>query len=190
MKLHRLLLLGLFALLPGAFTTPGQQQAPSSRGWQRTQKTDAAREPTATQFSLPGKFLTRPQKDPGDPPALVVVCKPHASKGRFSAASVNVGAPLDIEYVEPAEIKAGTSYFPKVSVRYRLDDGRETKERWTPGTDKTSASIPKAALEKVLRARTVQIKVQEYRGGEITTQFDIPDSTLLATTCNLPAHQK
>lgn len=190
MKLLRFLLLAPPALVLAAFTTPGQQTTSSTNGWQQTQKMDAAREISTTQFSLPGKFLTRPQKDSGSPPALLVVCRPHGSRGKFSAASVNVGAPLNIEYVEPEEIKAATSYFPKVSAQYRLDDGKQEKEQWTPGAEKTSASIPKAALEKMLRSRTVQIKVREYRGGEINMQFDIPDSTQLGTACDLPIHKK
>jgi hypothetical protein len=190
MKLPRLILLTPIALLTAGFATPGQQQTPSTRGWQQTQKTDAARETSFTQFTLPGKFLTRPQKDAANPPALVVSCRPHGSRGNFSTAYVNVGAPLNIEYVEPNEIKTETSYFPKVSVQYRLDEAKEEKEQWTPGAEKTSASIPKKTLEKMLRARTVQIKVQEYRGGEITMQFDIPDSTQLGTTCDLPIRKK
>jgi hypothetical protein len=190
MKLPRLFLLTPIALLTAGFATPGQQQTPSTRGWQQTQKTDAARETSFTQFTLPGKFLTRPQKDAANPPALVVDCKPQGSRGKFSTAYVNVGAPLSIEYVEPDEIKAGTSYFPKVSVQYRLDDRKEEKGQWTPGTEKTSVSIPKTVLEKMLQVRTVQIKVEEYRGGEITMQFDIPDSTQLGTTCDLPIRKK
>jgi hypothetical protein len=190
MKLPRLLLFAPLALLLAAFTTPGQQQATPTRGWQQTQKTDAARENSSTQFTLSGKFLTRPQKDAANPPTLVVNCKPHGSRGKFSMAYVNVGAPLNIEYVEPDEIKAGTSYFPKVSVRYRLDDRKEEKGQWTPGTEKTSASIPKAAFEKMLQARTVLIKVEEYRGGGISMQFDIPESTQLGTTCDLPVRKK
>ncbi len=190
MKKPQLLLLTPVALLLAAFTTPGQQQTPSTGGWQQAQRTDAARDNSTTQFTLPGKFLTPPKKDVGDPPSLVVTCKPHASRRKFSTAYVNVGAPLNIEYVEPDEIKAGTSYFPKVTVRYRLDDQKEEKEQWTPGTEKTSASIPKAALEKMLRARTVQIKVAEFHGGEISMQFDVPDSTQLGTACGLPVRKK
>ena len=190
MKKPQLLLLAPVALLLAAFTTQGQRQTPSTGGWQQAQRTDAARDYSTTQFTLPGKFLTPPKKDVGDPPSLVVTCKPHASRRKFSTAYVNVGAPLNIEYVEPDEIKAGTSYFPKVTVRYRLDDQKEEKEQWTPGAEKTSASIPRVVLEKILRARTVQIKVAEFHGGEISMQFDVPDSTQLGTACGLPVRKK
>jgi hypothetical protein len=190
MNKPRLLLLAPLAMLLAPFITPGQQQAPSTGGWQQSQRTDANGDKSSPQFSLLGKFLTRPKKDVGDPPALVVTCKPHASRRKFSTAYVNVGAPLNIEYVGPDEIKAGTSYFPKVTVRYRLDDQKEEKEQWTPGTEKTSASIPKAALEKMLRAHTVQIKVAEFHAGEISMQFDIPESTQVGTACGLPVRKK
>jgi hypothetical protein len=190
MRPHLLPLLAPLALLLAAFTTPGQQKTPPTGGWQQTQKGDAAHDNSTTQFTLPGKFLTRPEKDAGNPPELVVNCKPHRSRGKFSSAYVNVGAPLNIEYVEPDEIKAGTSYFPKVSVQYRLNDRKEEKEQWTPGTEKTSASIPKPALVRMLRAQTVQISVQKSRGGEISMQFDLPDATQLGTTCDLPSRRK
>src|SRR6267143_1209190 len=99
MKKPQLLLLAPVMLLLAALTRPGQEKPPSTNGWQQTQK-----------------------KDAGDPPALVVTCKLRASRRKFSTAYVNVGAPLSIEYVEPDEIKAGISYFPKVTVQYRLDD--------------------------------------------------------------------
>ena len=190
MKKAPSLLLATVTFLLAAFMTPGKQQTPSTGGWQQAQRADAARDNSSTQFTLLGKFLTPPKKDVGDPLALVVTCKPHASRRKFSAAYVNVGAPLNIEYVEPDEIKAGTSYFPKVTVRYRLDDQKEEKEQWTPGTEKTSASIPKATLEKMLRARTVQIKVAEFRGGEISMLFEVPDSAQLGTACGLPVRKK
>lgn len=188
MKLSRLLRLSPLALLFAAFSTPGQQQAPATSGWQQTQKADATH--STAQFALAGKFLTPPQKDPGSPPLLLVNCKPLRSRRKFSTASVNVGTQLKVEYVEPDEIKAGMSYYPKVSLEYRLDDGKEEKAQWTPGTEKISASVPKPVLEKMLRSHTVQIKVAENHGGQIAMQFDIPDSTEVGTACDLPVSNK
>ncbi|HYL67970.1 MAG TPA: hypothetical protein VEX69_02295 [Candidatus Limnocylindria bacterium] len=190
MRRPQLLLLASLALLVAVFTTWGQQQAPSKGGWQQAQKTDANGDKSSIQFTLLGKFLTRAKKDSGDPPALVVTCKPQSSRRKFSSASINVGAPLNIEYVEPDEIKAGTSYYQKVNVQYRLDDRKVEKELWTPGTEKISASIPKGALEKMLRAQTVQIKVTEFRAGEISMQFEIADPAQLGAACGLPVRNK
>jgi hypothetical protein len=188
MKLTRLLMLSSLTLLFAAFSTAGEQETPPSSGWQQTQKADATH--STAQFALAGKFLTPPQKDPGSPPLLLVNCKPLRSRRKFSAASVNVGTQLKVEYVEPDEIKAGMSYYPKVSVGYRLDDGKEEKAQWAPGTEKISASVPKPVLEKMLRSHTVQMKVADNHGGEIAMQFDIPDSTAVGTTCDLPISNK
>lgn len=183
----------LFVLLMtfiAAPATPGQQQNAPARGWQQTQKADANRDILSNQFTLAGKFLTKPKSDPGAPPTLVVSCRARGSKGRFSSGSVNPGVPLNIEYVEPPEIKGGISYYPKVTTRYRLDDGKEEKEQWSAGADKASATFSKAMLEKMLRAHTVQITVSEYRAGEISMQFDIPDSALVENACGFTARKK
>jgi hypothetical protein len=190
MRQLQLLMLGSLALLMATIITPGQQQAPSSGGWQQTQKPNSGRGSSTVQFTLTGKFLTRPPKDAEIPPSLTVTCRPHSSRRKFSTADVNVGAPLTIKYVEPDEIKAGTSYFPKVFVEYRLNDGKVEKDQWTPGTEKISASIPKKTLERLVQAHTVLIKVEDNRGGEISMQFDIPDSAQLATSCDLPIRKK
>jgi hypothetical protein len=190
MRLSQLLLVSSSALLLTAIATPGQQQAPPSTVWQQTQKTESGRGSSNVQFSLTGKFLTRPPKDADIPPSLVVTCRPHSSRRKFFTADVNVGAPLTVKYIEPDEIKAGTSYFPKVFVEYRLNDGKEQREQWTPGTEKISAAIPKKTLEKMLQASSVMMKVLDNRGGEISMQFDIPDSTPLATSCDLPIRKK
>lgn len=183
-------LLAIFLFNLAAPSTQAQQQSAPARGWQQTQKADANRDILSNQFTLAGKFLTKPKTDPGAPPTLVVACRARGSKGRFSSGSVNPGVPLDIEYVEPPEIKAGTSYYPKVSTRSRLDDGKEAKELWAAGTDKASATFSKQALEKMLRARTVEITVREYRAGEISMQFEIPDSAQVANACGVSIGKK
>jgi hypothetical protein len=190
MKSNWCFMLAPLAVLLVPIPAPGQQQTPSPVGWQLTQKPDPGHENSPAQFALLGKFLTRPPKDSGTPPALVVNCKRHRSGKRFSSAYVDVGTLLKIDFVEPDEIKAGTSYYPKVFVQYRLNDGKEEKDQWTPGTEKTSASIPKKSLEKMLQARTVQIKLEDRGGGEISMQFDISDSAQLGATCDLPVRKK
>jgi len=100
-----------------------------------------------------------------------------------------VGANLKIDYVEPDEIR-GMSYFPEVEAQYRLDDGKEERENWNPGQDKTSAFVPKDAIKKMLRARTVLITVKEDSAGEVEMQFDMPDATNLGQVCRLPVRKK
>ena len=190
----------LLLLLPLALASFGlsamAQQPSSARVWQQSQQTDAARDVTYTHFTLPGKFLTSPQGGVSNGPALVLDCIPaqesHRGKGKLVNANLLAGTPLKIEYVEPEEIH-GTSYFRKVTVRYRTDDGKEEVEKWSivadrsspPGTDKTSVSIPKDDLKKILHAHSIEITAQDNRGSPVTMKFDIPDPTPVEEICNV-----
>jgi hypothetical protein len=97
--------------------------------------------------------------------------------------------------VEPEEIH-GTSYFPKVSIRYRLDGAKEEAERWSPGTDKTSASvtvsasIPGDAVKKMLRAHSVEITAEDAGGGPVVIQFDMPNPSAVEEGCNVDEPKK
>jgi hypothetical protein len=51
-------------------------------------------------------------------------------RSKFWRGNLAVGDPLKIDWVEPEEIR-GISYFPKVAVEYRVNDGKEEKENWT-----------------------------------------------------------
>jgi hypothetical protein len=192
MKLTPALLLLPLAWVPLGFAEPAPQQPSSAHGWRQSQKTDAARAMTYTQFTLVGKFLTSPQNVVSDRPALVVDCIPAtespSAKGRFLAANLLVGNTLKIVYVEPEEIH-GTSYFPKVAVRYRIDDAKEEEEKWSAGPEKTSASIPKDALKKILRARTVAITADDDRESHLAMQFDMPDPALVEKGCDVDYHK-
>ena len=183
----------LLLLVPLAWASFGfAQQAPpptsSAQVWRQSQKTDAARAMTFTRYTLAGKFLTPPQSDPANRPALTLDCIPatesHSSKGRFLAGSLLVGSPLKIIYVEPEEIH-GTSYYPKVTVRYRIDGAREEEEKWSAGTEKTSASISKDVLERILHARSVAITADDDRGSQVSMQFDMPDPRPVEEACNV-----
>jgi hypothetical protein len=161
--------------------------------WRQSQKTDAVSETTYTRFTLAGKFLKSQQGDVPNRPAFVLDCAPgkgsHRRKGRFLARNLLAGTSLKIVYVEPEEIH-GTSYYPKVSVRYRMDNAKEELEEWSAGTEKTSASIPVGSLKKMLRAHTVEITVVDDRGLPVVMQFDMPDPTLVETGCPVEDHKK
>jgi hypothetical protein len=180
----------LLLLVPLAWASFGfasAQQSSSAHGWRQAQKTDAARAITYTQFTLVGKFAASPQ-DASERPALSVDCisgrESHSAKGTFLAANLLVGSTLRIFYVEPEEIH-GTSYFPKVTIRYRTDSAGNEEEKWSPGPEKTSAAIPKDALKKILRARTVAITADDDRGSQVAMQFDMPDPALVEAACNV-----
>jgi hypothetical protein len=168
---------------------PAQQQPSSGHVWQASQKTDAAASYTYTRFALMGKFVTPPHDQASNVPALAVDCIPgqgsHRAKGKLLAANLLVGTALKIVYVEPEEIR-GTSYYPKVAVRYRVADAKADKEeQWSAGTDTTSASIPKDSLKEILRAHSVTITTNDDRGSQVAVRFDIPDPTLVEQGCNV-----
>jgi hypothetical protein len=171
------------------------QSAPASTAsphvWRQSQKNDVARTFTYTQFTLTGKFLSPPHDPVADRPVLALDCIPgsrsHSSRGKLLAANLLVGTALKIIFVEPEEIR-GTSYFPKVAVGYRADNGKEEQHQWSPGTDKTSLSIPKELVKQLLRAHSVAITLDDERGSQVAIQFDLPDPVLVEQGCNVDEH--
>jgi len=192
MKSTRLILLVLLLGVAICFQLSAKPRPASGPEWQATEKTDS-RGATYTQFTLPGRFVKRPHAEVSAPPSLAVNCEgtkgSRFSRVGFQGAALRVGANLKIDYVEPDEIR-GMSYFPQVEAQYRLDDGKEERENWNPGQDKTSAFVPKDAIKKMLRARTVLITVKEDSAGEVEMQFDMPDATNLGQVCRLPVRKK
>jgi hypothetical protein len=191
MKPVPLLLLVPLALASFGFSAMTPQQPSSAQVWRQSQKTGSARGTSYARFTLAGKFLKAPQGDVSNRPAFVVDCAPGSGtrKGKFSAANLLIGTPMKIDYVEPQEIH-GTSYYPKISVRYRIDDAKEEEEKWSPGTDKTSAAIPKDWLKKILRAHTVEITAEDDRGSQLEMQFDMPNSPPVEDACNVDEPKK
>ena len=135
-----------------------------------------------------GRFASASNEKIGDRPALTIDCIPGTAshpKGRYLAADLLVGSEVKIVYVEPEEIH-GLSYYPKVDVRYRADDAKgEESDRWSAGADKASASVPKAVLKKILRARTLAITVDGRQGSQLAMRFDMPDPTPVMDACNV-----
>lgn len=177
-------------LLVGASFALAQPASPpaSVRPWQPSQRTDSAQTYTFTRFTLVGRFVSSPSEKSDDRPALTVDCIPGTSshpKGSYLAANLLVGPRLKIVYVEPEEIH-GLSYYPKVDVRYRTDAVREeSRDQWSAGSDKASASIPKDALQRILRARTLSVTVTDEHGSQLPMRFDMPDPTPVEAACNV-----
>jgi len=171
-------------------SAPGSQDTASGRQWRQTQAADALH--STAQFTLGGKFLKWPRGDATNRPIFRLECMPNSRRrqGEFANAYLLVGTPLKIDYVEPEEIKGGISYYPKVSVQYRLEEGKTREEQWAPGPDKNSTSIPKNVMEKMLRARTVLIDLSDWQEGEVSMQFDMPDATQVAQACGLELSRK
>jgi len=193
MKPNLLLLLVPLAWSSFGFAQAAPQQSPSAHVWRQLQTTDAAHTYTYTRFTLAAK-MTTPHDQVPNRPTLAVDCIPgngsHPAKGRFLAANLLVGTTLKIVYVEPEEIR-GTSYFPKIVVRYRTDDAKdEQEEQWSAGTAKTSASIPKDSLRNILRAHTVSMTVDDDHGSQLIMLFDMPDPTLVEDACSVDEHKE
>jgi hypothetical protein len=182
MKSHLILilLLGSAALDLAART----QQAVPLPSWQESQSKDPVDEPRR-QFSLTGKFLAPLQGKPANPPTLLLKCAPDErsdGKGKFRVGIVVVGLPLKIHFVEIEERKTGISYYPEVSVSYRLDGGKELKDDWPPRFDKSSVEFEKSDFKKMLRAHTILITMAGKDGRQVLLQFDMPDSTAAPLT--------
>jgi hypothetical protein len=189
MKSTRLFLIVLLAWASLGFAQPAPQQPAAPQTWRQSQRTDAANTMTYTRFTLAGKFSSSTQDQASNRPALAIDCisgkESHHPKGKYLAANLLIGTALKIVYIEPEEIR-GMSYLPKVAVRYRTDDAAdEAKEDWSPGADKTSASIPKDSLKKILRARTFSITADDDTGSPIAMQFYMPDPTPVEAACNV-----
>src|ERR1700683_1640887 len=189
MKLATVFLLAPLACVSFALSAVGPLQSPSAQGWQQTKRTDPVRG-EYTRFSLAGKFLKTPAGDSSNLPSLVVDCSAYnrSHKSKFVRGTLVVGGPVKLAWGEPEEIH-GISYFPKVSVLYRLNDAKEEKEDWTPSTEKTSASFPKGSLEKMLRAHTVEITAADNSGSRVVMQFDMPDAAAIEQGCDVNEHK-
>jgi hypothetical protein len=186
MKPITLLLVVALAWAACGFAQTPQTPA-AAQVWRQTQETDTARSFNFARYTAVGKFLG-PRSQVANRPALVVDCIPgtgsHADKGKFLAANLLVGTALKIVYVEPEEIH-GTSYFPKVAVRYHTDGAKDQEEKWSAGTDKSSAAVPKELLKRFLRARTLAVTADDESGSPIAMQFDLSDPALVAQGCDV-----
>jgi hypothetical protein len=186
MKSHLVLflLLSSTALVLWART----QQAVPNQSWQESKPNDPVDQPRR-QFSLVGKFLAPLPRNSANPPTLLLSCLPDertAGKGRFRVGAVVVGLPLKIHLVEIQERKTGISYYPEVSVSYRLDDGKPMNDEWPPRFDNSSVEFEKSEFKKMLRAHAVMITLPDKEGREVILQFNVPDtSTGLLTTAQV-----
>jgi hypothetical protein len=176
MKSHLILILLLGSA--GLNLAAQTQQAVPLQGWQESKPNDPVDEPRR-QFSLAGKFLAPLQGNPASPPTLLLKCAPDQrsdGKGKFRVGVVVVGLPLKIHLVEIAERKTGISYYPEVSVSYRLDEGKSVNDDWPPRFDKSSVEFEKPDFKKMLRARTILITMADRDDRQILMQFDMPGS--------------
>ena len=174
------------AAAASGFAGATPQGSAAAASWQLSLRNDPARDYAYTRFTLAGKFVNT--DGAAAAPSMVVDCvtdkASHPLTGRILSASVSAGIALKVIFVEPLEIH-GTSYFPKVAVRFHTDDAREEQQDWSVGSDKTSTSIPNESLAKILRARSVAISAEDSKGLPVRMQFDLPDSGTVRDGCDL-----
>jgi hypothetical protein len=204
MKTTLLLLLAPLACPAASIAGSAPQQSSSGLAWQQSERTNTVDAFTFSRFTLVGKFVTPLREAGPNRPALVVDCIPAEQsprgRGTFLAGNLSVGTNLKVMYVESEEIPSGMSgmfYFPKIAVRYRIDNAKKeeqaqwsptsakTEYQWSPASDQTSASIPKHSLEEILRARSVAITTSDEQGRRVVVQFDIPDPTQVENVCRV-----
>jgi hypothetical protein len=121
---------------------------------------------------------------------IVVQCLPGKHgiyNGRFLAGFVKTGSVLNTE-----------------SAQYRLDDGKlQPGIGWSPSTDGLSAFFPEVSFNNFLYGhlfkhkentsgpvKKVVLAIDEFLGGEIVMQFDMPDPSEMAEVCGVIAHKK
>ena len=206
MKTYPLFLIVPLAWPAFAFAAPAPQQPSSVPVWRQSQRTNTADDFTYSRFTLMGNFVTPAADTMRNRPAFVLDCIPAPEsprgKGTFLAGNLRVGTNLKVTYVESEEIPSGVTgmfYFPKIAVRYRMDNARKDEQdqwtptsakiayQWSPGSEKTSASIPKHSLEEILRARNVAITTNDDHGRKVVMRFDMPDPTLVEEACHVDA---
>jgi hypothetical protein len=185
------LLIAAGSIVAGTFA-----QTPDG-SWREEARVDALRGTHYLQFVLTGRFLT-PPRQASAAPKLVVQCLPgeHSvgyhifTNGRRLASYLIVGPVLN------SELSA-------LTVQYRLDDGKIQTERWGISTDFSSAFFPSATLNNLLYGHVVAhregtsaaihklvIATDEFVGGEIVMQFDMPEPESVAEACGVVVHKR
>ena len=166
----------------------GWAQPSAAPAWQQSRMTDPAQTYSFARFTLLGRFTNASNDKSGTRPTLTLDCIPGSpphTKGRYLDATLLVGPKLKIVYVEPEEIH-GMSYYPKVDVRYRVDNAKdEQRDQWSAGADKVSASVPKDAVKQILRAHALAITVADDHGSLLQMKFDLPEPTSVEQACNV-----
>ena len=177
--------------------------------WHREDKTDPLRGTSYSQFSLVGKFLTPPKDKKVSDPIMIVRCAGgrgnHGhTNGKFIDGYIAVGTVMDTQVSDQ-----GIAFVP---VEFRLDGGKLQSESWARSTDFSAVFFghPNCALcgsgydefanliyghhayhkeNTSPQVRKVVIGLQEFLGGEVVMQFDLPDVTEVAETCGIVWHK-
>lgn len=163
--------------------------------WVKEEKADPLRETKFLQFSLDGRFLTPPGKmGPDAKPTMIVRCTPGSfvhgrAHGKFLNGYIYVGTVIDTNVDT-----TGSS----VPVQFRLDEGKLQSASWSHSTDFSSIFFEDIDFNTLLyghfmahkentspQVKKIVVGLNEYLGGEVVMQFDLPDSAEVADACGV-----
>jgi hypothetical protein len=187
--------LPLFAALIASLLFTTGLAAQNAPNWTKEEKADPLREVKYLQFSLDGSFLTSPKSlGAGAKPTLILRCMPGSfvhgrAHGKFMDGHIYVGAVVDTR-----SDSSGTS----VPVQFRLDDGKLQSASWSHSTDYSSIFFEEIDLNTLFyghfmfhkentspQVKKIVIGIDEYLGGEVVMQFQLPDSSEVAEACGV-----
>lgn len=168
--------------------------------WVRETKVDPLRETQFELFTLGGRFLTPPRNAKSDArPAIILRCSPGSfirghAHGKFLNGYFYVGTVVDTQV---------TSSGTRVPAKFRLDEGKlQDASGWSHSTDYSSIFFGDIDLNTFLYGhfmphkenttppvKKIVIGIDEYLGGEVVMQFDMPDPTEVADACGSIWHK-
>lgn len=165
-----------------------------------TNERDPLQEINFQQWTLNGTFLIAPQGIPARArPELVVRCQPGRhnfghTRGTFISGYIYVGA----------IVGGQNDYTPgDVGFQFRLDDGKLQSAAWQHSTDFSSVFFSSEDFNNFLfghmlphkthtnpPVKKVIVGLQQYLGGEVEMEFDMPDPTAVGNACGAIWHRK
>jgi hypothetical protein len=161
----------------------------TAQEWQATPKSDPLTGQSYTLFTLTGKFLTPPAHGSGGGfPVISLSCDPtpwRRLSGRLLKGFLIVNTVIDLK-------NGGQS-----TVQLRLDDGKlQSPVSLQYSTDYQAINLDQIFVNNIIwghlvphkngtnpQVRKLVIGVQEYLGGDVVMQFDMPDATQVAAAC-------
>jgi hypothetical protein len=160
--------------------------------WSKVQQTNALTGQSHAEFTLYGRYLERPRRD-GDDPFMRVRC----FEGKRQVGKAYAGGQLSEAYVN-FRMMADTQR-DGVLVHYRIDDGKVIDQFWTRSTDYQGGFFGDKELANFLYGRRsvlkegdtlspvrkVVVATDEFHGGQVTVQFDMPDPQEVVEACGL-----
>lgn len=191
---------GLLLLFAFAAAAPAQD-APA---WESRQTKDPFRGTEFTEFRLEGKYLAPPARRSANP-ELVLRCMPGPRAGKFDGRMADaflIAGKAHLEHTR--RTKKNSS---RVTMQYRLDDGKIHTEYLSPSTDFTSVSLQKVLCGNCVlddffyghqmahregsspQMKKVVVSLPEHRSTDIVMEFVLPDVTEVAQACGVTMHK-